>query len=235
MPEEEEIEDVIDSIRDLGNVADLVRCPNCGEVTETTKNVCESCGYLIRGPKRGEEKESPVEEKEFQERLTMTLKPVIPSKPKVVPSSERVEREKTPEVMPEISELVESLKTALEPLEEAKLPRRIARRTPAHFPRRSNQLVIFSTLILIAGIATYLLSFFLVSDRMLAGAAMVLGALLIVIFGNVAVESALASRRPVLAAEGPRRKMIQYACPVCKAPLKEEELECPICGSTFES
>ncbi|MFQ5910592.1 MAG: hypothetical protein ACE5IJ_07735 [Thermoplasmata archaeon] len=234
MPEEEEIEDAVSSIRDLGDVADLVRCPNCGETTETSKNVCDSCGYLIRGPKPT--KEPPSKEMEFRERLTMTLKPMVPSKPEVAPPSEGAEREKTPEVIAEGPEVEKLLESALEPLKEERLPKRIETRAPVQFRRRSESLVLISVLLLVAGIVTYLLPFFQVSDRVLAGAMMVLGAVLIVIFGNVAAESALTSRRPVLtAAQVPRRKVLQYVCPVCKMPLKEGESKCPLCGSVFES
>ncbi|MCK4367120.1 MAG: hypothetical protein KAW84_04155 [Thermoplasmata archaeon] len=228
MPEEEELEDAVDSIRGLGDVADLTRCPNCGEMTDANKNVCESCGFLIRGTVPAEEEFSDETDLDFEERLNMTLKSMAPSEPEAP-----LVTEEPPEVFrAEPEEVLESIP---EEPRERRIRRPIEARGPVQFEKRSNAVVVSSALVVVAGIATYMLSFFLVTDRVLAGATMVLGAVLIVIFGNVAVESAFASRRPVLVAEGPKRKMVQYACPVCKTPLKEEELECPMCGSVFES
>lgn len=220
MPEEEELEDAVDTIRDLGDAADLAPCPNCGEMTETDKTMCDSCGYLIREPE-----ESP-EELQFQERLTMTLRPVVPSKPKVVPLPEETEQEAAiPPPKP--------MEIVAPPPEIRKSPAKAEQEVPAESPK-SSSLVVPSIVVMVAGIVTYTLSFLFVLDRALAGITMVLGAVLIVVFGNVAVEGALRSRRPVF---NPieNRKVIRYVCPVCKNPVTEEELECPMCGSVFES
>jgi RNA polymerase subunit RPABC4/transcription elongation factor Spt4 len=219
MPEEEELEDAVHTISDLGDAADLAPCPNCGEMTETDMDICDHCGYLIRMPER-----SP-EELQFEERLTMTLKPGIPSKPRVVPLPEETEQEPAiPSPKP--------VETAPPPVIR-KSPAKTRGEVPAESPK-SSTLVVPSILALVAGIVTYTLSFFFVLDRALAGITMVLGAVLIVVFGNVAVEGALRSRRPVF---NPieNRKAIRYVCPVCKNPVTEEELECPMCGSVFES
>lgn len=211
------MEDAVHTISDLGDAADLAPCPNCGEMTETDMDVCDHCGYLIRMPER-----SP-EELQFHERLTMTLKPVTPPKP--IPEPEETEQE--PAAPPP------------EPVEVVPPPavRKSAARTreevPTELPRRS-PFVVPSILAVFAGVVTYTLSFFFTLDRALAGITMVLGAILIVVFGNVAVEGALRSRRPVF---NPieSRKAIRYICPVCMNPVSEEEIECPMCGSIFES
>ncbi|MFQ6107591.1 MAG: hypothetical protein ACE5QF_08430 [Thermoplasmata archaeon] len=231
MPEEEEIEEAVNSIRDLSEVAELAPCPNCGEVTPSAKNVCESCGFLIRAATPA--KESPIEDEGFKERLTMTLKPVAPSSPKA--ETAETESEEPKDAFPELTELERSFNAEKKAPKEA-LPRVVSTRASVQIRKWDSHLVGISAIIVFAGIITYLLSFLLVSDRVLAGAVMILGAVIIVIFGNVAMEGALASRRPVLvAAEEPRRKMVQYICPVCKTPLREEESRCPLCGSVFES
>ncbi len=230
MPEEEQFEDAVDSIRDLGDVADLTRCPNCGEMTDENKSVCESCGFLIRGTGSSEEELSDLADGEFEERLNMTLKPMVPSEH--MPTSEA---EKPPEAVRDVVEPEEVLQTAPEKPRGQRIRRPIEAGGPVRFEKRSSAVVVSSAIAVVAGIATYMLSFLLMADRVLAGAAMVLGAVLIVIFGNVAVESAFASRRPVLVAGSPRRKMVQFVCPDCKTTLREEELECPVCGAVFES
>ncbi|MCJ2563773.1 MAG: hypothetical protein LN417_06765 [Candidatus Thermoplasmatota archaeon] len=228
MPEEEELEDAVNSIRDLGDIADLMRCPNCGEMTDANRNICESCGFLIGGTGPPEEELTHAVDGDFEERLNMTLKPTVPSEPR---RSSEAEPSKIARDFVE----TEVLPTAPEEPIGQRTHRSIETVAPVRLERRSNAVVISSVIAVIAGIATYMLSFFLVADRVLAGATMVLGAVLIVIFGNVAVEGAFASRRPVLVAESPRRKTVQYACPDCKTALREEELECPICGAVFES
>jgi len=227
MPEEEELEDAVDSIRDLGDIADLTRCPNCGEMTDANRNICESCGFLIGGTGPFEEELPDVVDSDFEERLNMTLKPIVPSEPR---GSSEAEPSK---IVRDVVE-TETLQETPEEPKGQRTRRSIETGAPVRF-ERSNAVVLSSAIVVIAGIATYLLSFFLVADRVLAGATMVLGAVLIVIFGNVAIEGAFASRRPVLVAEGPRRKTVQYTCPACKTALMEEELECPICGAVFES
>lgn len=228
MPEEEELEDAVNSISDLGDIADLMRCPNCGEMTDANRNICESCGFLIGGTGPPEEELTHAVDGDFEERLNMTLKPTVPSEPR---RSSEAEPSKIARDFVE----TEVLPTAPEEPIGQRTHRSIETVAPVRLEKRSNAVVISSVIAVIAGIATYMLSFFLVADRVLAGATMVLGAVLIVIFGNVAVEGAFASRRPVLVAESPRRKTVQYACPACKTPLMEEELECPICGAVFES
>lgn len=228
MPEEEELEDAVDSIRDLGDIADLTRCPNCGEMTDANRSICESCGYLIGGTGPSEEELPDAVDSDFEERLNMTLKPMIPFEPT------RLSEAEPSKIVDDVVE-TEVLPTAPEEPAGQRTRRSIETAVPVRFEKRSSAVVVSSAIAVIAGIATYILSFFLVADRVLAGATMVLGAVLIVIFGNVAVEGAFASRRPVLVAEGPRRKTVQYACPACKTALMEEELDCPICGAIFES
>ena len=228
MPEEEELENAVDSMRDLGDIADLTRCPNCGEMTDANRNICESCGFLIGGTGPSEEELPGAVDSDFEERLNMTLKPVIPSEPR------RLSEAEPSEIVSDVVETEVFPTTPEEPIGH-RTRRSIETAAPVRLERRRNAVVVSSAIVVIAGIATYMLSFFLVADRVLAGATMVLGAVLIVIFGNVAIEGAFASRRPVLVAEGPRRKTVQYACPDCKTTLREEELECPICGAVFES
>lgn len=224
MPDEEEYEEAANSIDDLSEAADLIRCPNCGEMTPEVSNVCESCGYLIR------KAEVDGEDEGFQEKLNMTLKP-YPSQD--IDDLEDETFEERPEVFPELAELEKSLEETKEPLQ--KVAKVVETPVSAQPPRRSS-LVAASVVVMVVGITTYLLSFFLVTDRALAGAGMVLGAVLIVVFANTAAEGALASRRPMLKVpSGPSRKIVQYICPSCRTPLTEEESECPICGSSFDS
>jgi uncharacterized Zn finger protein (UPF0148 family) len=229
MPEEEELDEVVDSIDRLGDIANLVRCPNCSEMTDAGKNVCESCGFLFRGTEPSEEESSEFDDQGFEERLNMTLKPMAPSKPRPRP-----EREEPPDVGPEIADLEDALAYASGRPRERRLRQRVTVRERARPGGGRNALVFSSAILVIAGIATYLLSFLLLDDRVLAGAIMVLGAVLIVIFGNVAVESAFASRRPVLIAEAKSRRTDHYICPECRTPLGDDELECPTCGAIFE-
>lgn len=228
MPEEEELDEAVDSIRDLGDIADLMRCPNCGEMTDANRNICESCGFLIGGTGSSEEELPDAVVSGFEERLNMTLKPMVPSEPT------RLSEAEPSKIFDDVVE-TEVLQTAPEEPIGQRSRRSIETAAPARFEKRSSTVVVSSSILVVAGIATYMLSFFLVADRVLAGATMVLGAVLIVIFGNVAVEGVFASRRPALVAESPRRKTVQYACPDCKTALREEELECPMCGAVFES
>jgi RNA polymerase subunit RPABC4/transcription elongation factor Spt4 len=230
MPEEEELDEVVDSIANLGDIANLVRCPNCSEMTDAGKNVCESCGFLVRGTESAEDETLDFDDQGFEERLNMTLKPMVPSKPEPRP-----EREEPPEDLPEIADLEEVIAYASGRSRERKASRRVAVREQARLGGGRNAMVFSSVLLVLAGIATYLLSFLLLDDRVVAGAIMVLGAVLIVIFGNVAVEGAFASRRPVLVAETTSRRTNQYICQNCRTPLGDDELECPTCGSVFES
>jgi RNA polymerase subunit RPABC4/transcription elongation factor Spt4 len=229
MPEEEELDDVVDSIENLGDIANLVRCPNCSEMTDANKNVCESCGFLIRGTEPSEEDTLELDDPAFEERLNMTLKPMVPSKPR-----RKREKPELTEDIPGVADLEEALEYASGRSTEHRIRRRVATTDHAASGRGSNALVFSSVLLVIAGIATYMLSFLLLDDRVIAGAAMVLGAVLIVIFGNVAVEGAFASRRPVLVAGGARRTY-EYVCPSCKTHLGADELECPVCGAVFDS
>lgn len=241
MPEEEWVSEIED-LRSLAESA-TVMCPVCGKKVPSGVSVCPDCGSPI--PESTPMKPTETD-KEFREMLEMTLKTTEVEEARKDQQT-RLETRRSATVGEKSKPIIVEEHPA-----ERQLPRIVGTGKGASsrkggalhrnhafssisrplFLQRSAQLAS------IIGVASYVLSFFLVADKLTAAVVMIVGAFLIVISGNVFFEVRTKESHEKVPWREPLttvKKEVYFVCPVCKERVAPEEAKCPSCGVEFET